>query len=127
MINLMNTAKYICGDVSEIENYDKAIADMTQIWDCHHRQETHNPDGTRRSVDLRRSDLIAWDLYYKRPVNELIFLRHDEHMRLHHDNLKDKEHKPNSKNIKVFAAVYNVYKAVGGTMSWKAWRKQRKI
>lgn len=38
MINKYN-AKHFCreGELTKIENYDKAIADETQTWECHHR------------------------------------------------------------------------------------------
>ena len=29
-------ANCICADYTKIENYDKAIADKEQMWDCHH-------------------------------------------------------------------------------------------
>lgn len=27
------------GDLTKIENYDKAVVDETQVWECHHRLE----------------------------------------------------------------------------------------
>ena len=39
MINEHNAKKFCKEDISKIENYDKAIADTTQVWDCHHRTE----------------------------------------------------------------------------------------
>ena len=69
--------KFCCEDLSLIENYDKAIADTTQTWDCHHRGEVL-PCG-RFSVD----DLKKFGLYFNRPASELIFLTHSEHTRLH--------------------------------------------
>ena len=30
---------YCRGDISKIENYDKAIADTKTVWHCHHRRE----------------------------------------------------------------------------------------
>ena len=69
--------KFCCEDLSLIENYDKAIADMTQTWHCHHRGEIL-PCG-RFSV----SDLKKFELYFNRPASELIFLTHSEHRRLH--------------------------------------------
>ena len=36
----IKTAKKFCkDDISKIENYDKAIADTTQTYECHHRLE----------------------------------------------------------------------------------------
>ena len=72
--------KYCCEDISKIENYDKAIADTTQMWDCHHRMELIK---TGAVVDSTKQDLIDWDIYYNRPADELIFLTKAEHMSLH--------------------------------------------
>ena len=69
------SAKAFCrDDISLIENYDKAIADKTQTWHCHHRRETI----------FSRKDLIDIGEYYNRPACELIFLTPLEHHRLHH-------------------------------------------
>lgn len=72
-----------CRTPELIENYDKAVADDTQVWCCHHRLETHNSDGERRLVDLSKEELIALGMYYDRPPEELIFLTSAEHKRLH--------------------------------------------
>ena len=77
MISETSAKKYSKDDISKIENYDKAISDNTQIWDCHHRAEIL-PCG-RFSVD----DLKKFDLYWFRPASELIFLTKSEHGRLH--------------------------------------------
>ena len=67
-------AKAFCrDDISLIENYDKAAADKTQTWHCHHRRETV----------MSRKDLIEIGEYYNRPAIELIFLTKSEHNRLH--------------------------------------------
>lgn len=76
-------AKLFCKDYIEIENYEEAVNDTTQIWDCHHRLETHNSDGERRFVDLSRAELLTLDMYYHRPSEELIFMTHSEHHLLH--------------------------------------------
>lgn len=68
-----------CARPELIENYDKAMADMTHIWECHHRLETHTSDGERRLVDLTSEELIALDMYYNRPPEELIFLSTKDH------------------------------------------------
>ena len=75
---------YCCEDISKIENYDKAVNDEIQIWDCHHRLETHNSDGERRPIDLSMKELEVLGMYYNRPADELVFLAHAEHMSLHH-------------------------------------------
>ena len=79
MINEINVKKFCKDDISLIENYDKAIADKTQTWDCHHRRETV----------LSRKDLIEIGEYYNRPACELIFLTHSEHISIHKKNNKN--------------------------------------
>lgn len=37
MINTVGVKRYCCDYISLIENYNKAIEDNTQIWDCHHK------------------------------------------------------------------------------------------
>ena len=73
MINEHYAKKFCKDDISLIENYDKAIADKTQTWQCHHRRETI----------YSRNDLIEIGEYYKRPAIELIFLTISEHRALH--------------------------------------------
>ena len=73
MISTRTAKAYCRDDISLIENYDKAIADKTQVWDCHHRRETI----------YSRSGLIEIGEYYTRPACELIFLTPLEHHRLH--------------------------------------------
>ena len=82
MINESNAHKYCRDDISKIENYDKAIADNSQLWDCHHRDEVKVlPSGM--TVLRSRQDLIDNGRYYNCPANELIFLTHSEHQRVH--------------------------------------------
>ena len=73
MISEYYAKSYCRDDISLIENYDKAIADTTQMWHCHHRRETIY------SV----KDLQDIGEYYNRPACELIFLTSLEHNRLH--------------------------------------------
>lgn len=80
--------KRFCKNYTEIENYDKAIADTIQTWDCHHRLELIETGGV---VDALAQDLIDWGIYYNRPADELIFLTHAEHMSLHNKNKKVSE------------------------------------
>ena len=68
-----------CKDYKNIENYDKALADNFKGWECHHRLETHNSDGERRLVDISHKELMALNMYYNRPPEELIFLTSREH------------------------------------------------
>ena len=68
-----------CKDYENIENYEKAKVDNFVGWHCHHRLETHTPDGKRRDVDIGYKELKALGLYYNRPAEELIFLTTREH------------------------------------------------
>ena len=78
--------KYCCEDISKIENYEKAKANNFEGWNCHHRLETNNSDGEKRPVDLLAEELIALDMYYNRPADELIFLTRSEHTIIHNKN-----------------------------------------
>lgn len=72
-----------CKDYEKIENYELAKVDNFIGWDRHHRLETHNSDGEKRIVNLTPEELLALDMYYNRPPEELIWLRHGEHTKLH--------------------------------------------
>lgn len=75
MINEKQARKYCRDDLSKIENYEKAIADTTQVWECHHMTETW--------WNCSKKDLIENECYYNRKACELIFLTRAEHIRLH--------------------------------------------
>ena len=70
MISKGQALKYCRDDISLIENYEKAISDETQKWDCHHRRESI----------YTKSQLIEIREYYNRPAAELIFLLPKDHM-----------------------------------------------
>lgn len=76
--------KRYCTNFEDIENYEQAIADTTQTWQCHHRLETHFSDGNPRPKNalITSSELKALDMYYHRPASELIFLTASEHARI---------------------------------------------
>lgn len=80
---MKHTFERFCDDIENVENYEKAKADNFVGWDCHHRLETHTSDGERRLVDILKKELIALDMYYHKPANELIFMIRKEHIRLH--------------------------------------------
>lgn len=88
MINVYKTKQKCKDDISLIENYEKAINDKTQTWVCHHRRELNEDCSFAYSMD----DLIAIDLYYDRPAEELIFMTPFEHQSMH-----DKANNPNKK------------------------------
>lgn len=71
--NIKFLEKY-CKDYTKIENYEEALSSPIR-YDLHHRLEI--------SEMQSRSDLIFLHLYYNRPPEELIFLSHGEHIRLH--------------------------------------------
>ena len=83
--------KRICDDIENVENYEAAKKDNFKGWDCHHRLETHNSDGERRLVDIAQEELVALDMYYHRPANELIFLTRKEHSSLHKEGKHSSE------------------------------------
>lgn len=55
-----------------IENYEKAIADTTQTWDCHHRREEL----------YSQKELIERGEYFDVKPEELIFLTREEHCKI---------------------------------------------
>lgn len=70
-------------DISKIENYDKAIADNSQTWICHHKDEVKVlPSGIK--VYRSKDELIENNRYYHCPANELIFLTREEHHKVHY-------------------------------------------
>lgn len=81
MICEKTAKRFCCEDISKIENYDKAIADKTQTWHCHHRLETS------KQIKYSALDLIIMNLYYYRPSKELIFLSPKQHCEVHKNRL----------------------------------------
>ena len=69
--------RYCCEDISLIENYDKAVADKTQTWQCHHRAEIL-PCG-----NFTPEMMMEFGLYFNRPASELIFLTKYDHLSIH--------------------------------------------
>lgn len=94
MIAENKAKKYCCEDISRIENYDKAMTDMEQIWECHHRLEV----GANGEL-IARGDLINHGLYYDRPADELIFLTKEQHTTLHNNNRRDDVQSKMSKSL----------------------------
>ena len=90
---IKNNIEKLCTNYKQIENYEKAIADTTQMWHCHHRLEIHE-DYTNSVKDLK-----MMNLYYNRPPEELIFLTCAEHIRLHAKrHIKTEQHRENLRN-----------------------------
>ena len=80
MINEYYAKKFCKEDISKIKNYDKAIADTTQVWHCHHMTETW--------WNCSKQELIDNECYYNRKACELIFLTPTEHSKLHNKGKK---------------------------------------
>lgn len=68
MISLLAAKRY-CKNYTEIENYDEAIADTTEVWACHHKMEEV----------FTTKELIRAGWYYDRNASELVFIRRSEH------------------------------------------------
>lgn len=82
MICLKKVKMFCKGDYTKIENYDKAIADSTQTWHCHHKDEVKIlPSGIQ--VIRSKDELIENGRYYDCPPNELIFMTRSDHRKLH--------------------------------------------
>jgi len=82
-----------CINVELVENYQNAKNDNFKNWQMHHRLETHDTEGNLRAVQLSRKELKALEIYYFRPPEELIWLKIEEHTRLHHKGHKTSEEK----------------------------------
>ena len=76
MITNTKILEKYCKDYKNIENYTEALSSPLK-YDLHHRREI--------SENKSKKDLIAENLYYGRPPEELIFLEHKEHVRLHQE------------------------------------------
>ena len=96
MINERFAKAYCRDDISNIENYDKAIADTTQTWICHHRLEL-TLDGEYAHT---HEELNRMHMYYNRPYFELIFLTKSEHQRIHAQNRSDETRRKMSESHK---------------------------
>lgn len=78
--------------LEQIENYELAKADDFKGWVIHHRIELHPDCSLRYSVE----SLIKLDLYYNRPPNELIWLKRNEHARMHMISTQEILHSTNT-------------------------------
>lgn len=76
MINKKQAEMYCAQPIELIENYDKAMADQTQVWHCHHIWET--------MLGYSAEELIEMNEYYGIPACNLIFLTPAEHRSIHH-------------------------------------------
>ena len=76
MISLYYAKRYCRDDISMIENYDKALADATQTWICHHRN-------AEPFTGFCTKDLKKMNMYYNRPASELKFVTSKMHEDIH--------------------------------------------
>lgn len=117
MIDERRAKLYCKEDISKIENYDKAIADTTQTWHCHHRTEIW--------WNCTRKELIENECYYNRKACELIFLTPAEHKSLHHKGkhfsaeFRKKMSKANKGKILTEETKQNIAKAMKGKTNRK--------
>lgn len=77
MISEIMTKQYCCEDISKIENYAQAVADKTQMWQCHHRLEVQGQFTNSRKL------LIKCGMYYNVPASQLIFVTQSMHNKIH--------------------------------------------
>lgn len=77
-MNYYGIKKFCREPMNLIENWDKAIADDSHRWDCHHKLEIE--------LGMSKGELIKAGLYFNRPASELIMLTHEEHAALHNRN-----------------------------------------
>lgn len=104
-----SSKNYCCDDLSLVENYNEAVKDTNNMWECHHRKET--------DCGLRQMDLVESGLYYDRPASELIFLTKSDHKKIHFLNdkkwisgLSDAKKKPIAQFNKKTGALLKVWK-----------------
>lgn len=106
-----------CRHPELIENYDKAIADNTQTWECHHRLESC----------FTQKFLINMELYHDVEPEALIFLTIAEHRKIDSSNkrlsgaMKGKliNRKDRSKKVlcveteEIFESINDAYRKTG--------------
>ena len=74
MINKNALQQYCSEDISLIQNYDKAVADKTHTWHCHHKLEAW----------FTASELKQIGRYKNVPARELILLPKNMHFKWPH-------------------------------------------
>ena len=114
-----------CKEPEKIENYEKAKKDNFKCWECHHRLETHTPDGKRRDVDISVEELISIGMYFDRPAYELVFLPSSEHISLHKKGktyFKGKHHTEEAKK-KISEAQKGENNSMHGKSPWNKGKK----
>ena len=109
----IKTVKMYCKDFEKIENYKKAIADESQIWECHHLIEFMPFSGKQVSIKY----LMEQCLYYNQKPEAFIFLTKAEHRKLH---CKGKARKPFSEGWK--RKMSEAHKGKASPNKGKTWK-----
>lgn len=95
MISIRHAQEFCKDDISEIENYNEAIADMSFLWHCHHKAEIND--------NKTKQQLIDDGLYYSCPAKELVFLTSNAHLSLHQTGIRNNffghHHSDATKNV----------------------------
>ena len=78
----------LCKEYWLIENYEKAVNDDTQMYECHHRIEI-SEDGLHTIYSAK--ELYEAGLVWNRQPEELIFLTKSDHQKLHGNTIEFKE------------------------------------
>lgn len=82
MVSMRSIKAFCKGDYTKIENYEEALADTTQTYHLHHKDECKTLlSGIK--VIRTREEMIENGRYFNCPANELIFLTKSDHARLH--------------------------------------------
>lgn len=119
MINFRNVKNYCRDDISQIENYDKAVSDIEQMWECHHRLEV--TDSFICNAEL----LKEMNLYYNRPACELIFLTKSEHRKIHNNTVEYKRIMSEAKKGKKHTE--ETKRKISESIKGKHWNKGKKL
>lgn len=112
-----NLFKY-CKEISKVENYELAINDTENIWDCHHRLEIMPFSGNNCSADFLKEQ----NMYFNVKPEELIFLKHSEHTAIHNKANKGKSTKPLSEETK-----RKISESMKGHKSKAPWNKGKSL
>ena len=113
MIDEYRAKLYCKEDISKIKNYEQAVNDTTQTWECHHMTETW--------WNCTRQELIDNECYYNRKACELIFLTSVEHRSLH---MKDKPSRRKGKTRSVFGKEFKEHFGLTKSDNKKLYKKE---
>ena len=108
-------------EIEKVENYEKAKIDNFRGWNIHHRLETHTSEGIKRLVQITKEELIALDMYFDRPANELIYLTIPEHTSVHCKGRKcsEEQKRKTSKTLMGHTVSESTYKKLSKTFFQK--------